>query len=103
MRIGQQGAPRPTLRLLERQPLVVRGQHFKAGEHVTVALVSREERSLPVTANGDGSFTISFGDVEITRCEAFAVSARGSRGSRAALKLPQPLCLPASAPLRVPG
>jgi hypothetical protein len=96
-------AVRPTLRLVDRHPFVVRGQHFKAGEVVKVVLTANEQRSIKLTANEDGSFTANFGDVSIPRCTGFAVWALGARGSRAALKLLAPACLPVAKPDRATG
>ncbi len=52
-----------------------------------------------VTASGRGSFTVTFAAGAYDRCAALVARATGARGSRALLKLPQPLCPP---PLRVP-
>jgi len=94
---------RPALRLLDRQPFVVEGKHFKPGERITVVLVARQGETSRATANGGGSFTVNFGDVQIDRCEGYSVRATGSLGSRAWLKPFAPACLPDAAPLRSPG
>lgn len=90
---------RPTLRLLDRQPFVVRGEHFRAGERVRVVLVYEQTLVRRAEAGRAGSFTVSFGQPGIGRCEAFFVRAKGSQGSRAILKLPlPPMCLPVASP-----
>jgi hypothetical protein len=88
------GQGRPLLRLAELNPFVVRGVGFQPGERVRVALSARATTIRTVAASDDGRFTASFGDVRLGRCSAWAVSAAGSRGSRALLKLPPPMCAP---------
>lgn len=89
-------APKPSLQLLEREPLKVRGVRFEARERVTVVLVARPERTRNVDASATGSFVVDFGRVSIRRCTPLWVRASGSQGSRAVLKkLPPPACQPA--------
>jgi hypothetical protein len=87
-------AARPSLRLVDRDPFTVKGLNFKPRERVKVVLHADEVMSRRATANELGAFLVRFGEVSIGRCDAFSVRAFGSRGSRAALKLPQPACLP---------
>jgi hypothetical protein len=86
-------AATPSLRLVDRHPLTVKGLGFKSGERVKVVLNAGGAMSRRATANAAGSFVVSFGAVSIGRCDGFSVQAFGSRGSRTALKLPQPACL----------
>jgi hypothetical protein len=94
---------RPALQLVDRSPFVVRGMHFKTGERVTVILFAKREHTLRLGANGAGSFTANFGEVEIERCEGFRLRAVGSLGSRVVLKPFAPACLPDHAPVFAPG
>jgi hypothetical protein len=96
---GARPTKTPTLRLLERQPVTVRGRSFRGGERVKVRLhVSTTEtnRSRSVTAARTGTFTVAFTRVGVGKCTAFSVVAIGSEGSSARLKvLPLPGCIPA--------
>jgi hypothetical protein len=94
---------RPTLRLVDRHPFLVRGQNFKAGEVVKIVLITNEQRSLRLSASEEGAFTANFGEVKIPSCTGFVVWALGVRGSRATVKLPAPACLPVAKPNRVSG
>src|SRR5215207_7167556 len=62
----------PTLRLVHRVPLNVRGEHFRAGERVRVRAMLH--RSTVATANGRGSFVVSLGTAN-TRCDLVRVIA----------------------------
>ena len=94
-------APRPRVAIAEVGPLVIRGIHFRPHERVTVvASFDGRTSSRRVTATRVGSFRVRFRAITVTHsCGAPAgVSARGDRGSRAALKLPMPQCPPPVAP-----
>jgi hypothetical protein len=88
----------PSLRLVSKEPLVVRGRSFRPAERVRVVVRANRDRVRRVTATRSGSFTASFGTVRFVRCIGLDVRATGSRGSIAVLKLPQPLCAPVRAP-----
>jgi hypothetical protein len=92
------GAPAPALRLASKDPLIVRGAHFKAHERVRVtASVDATRRSKVVRATTAGTFKVTF-DVPTAfdPCvESLRITAVGARGSDAALKLPQRACPPA--------
>lgn len=90
---------RPALRVLDRHPLRVQGSHFKARERLTVTVTAAEKRVRHSVATASGRFNATFGDVTITRCEAFTIRAVGNRGSAAFLKRMAPACLP----VRTPG
>jgi len=90
---------RPVLGVVTLSPLVVRGVGFRSHERVTVSFVSFSVSVLRVAvASAAGSFRVSFGRPRVDRCEAYEVSARGARGSRAVLRPPRPLC-----PVAQPG
>ncbi len=97
--LGSVSQGQPSLRVLKRQPLVVQGLSFKPGERVEVVLYATAQTTRRATASKAGSFTVSFHEVPLGRCSSLAVRAAGSFGSRAALKLPAPACLPARAPV----
>jgi hypothetical protein len=87
---------KPKLRVLSAAPLKVKGTGFVSHERVVVRLrgkgVSASKRT---TATRAGSWTLSFPGVsQQDRCNVLIVTAAGNRGSRAGLKLPQPLCPP---------
>lgn len=91
---GSVSQGQPSLRVLERHPLVVQGLSFKPAERVVVVLSARSESRVRVRASASGSFTATFGDAPISRCERFVVRAFGALGSRAALKtFPLPACI----------
>jgi hypothetical protein len=82
----------PAISLIERQPLTLAGSHFLAGESVVVTAILRGgEESQRAEASPAGSFTVTFdGAIDPCSLEAEAV---GAGGSRAALKLPDRMCL----------
>jgi len=93
----QAAIPRPALRLMDANPVTVRGTSFKPRELIRVTFtvgVRKIVRS--VRATRIGRFTSSAGEeVSFDRCgDFFRVIAVGSRGSRASLKYPQPECPP---------
>ena len=82
---------KPSLRIVHSGPTKVRGEHFRANEHVRV---TAGKRTLRTTANGNGYFVITIPGS--SRCDSSRVLARGSAGSYAVVKiLPSPACLPA--------
>ena len=86
----------PTLSLVSRSPLVVRGTHFEALERVRVTVYARTRLVKSVRASSTGSFRVGFGDVYVGRCSSLRAVAIGVSGRSAALKsLPVPGCLPA--------
>ena len=90
------GEPAPSLRVLDRSPLVLRGSGFSGGERVRVTVSGSDDtRSLAVRASARGTFTARFRSGLGDRCSALLVRALGASGRSAALKLPQPHCPPA--------
>jgi len=90
-------AQRPSLAILDRQPLVVRGSHFGARELVRVTARADGEQTLRVRATRLGTFVATFRGVEVGRCGGVGIRAVGGRGSVAVVKLPLPACLPVRA------
>jgi hypothetical protein len=77
---------RPTLTIMTMNPLRVAGRGFKASERVTVSVGPRRRAA---TAGPRGGFTVQFGRA---RCTSGTIVAIGSKGSRAAVKVPNTLC-----------
>ena len=85
----------PTLRLVDRTPVVVRGEGFAAKERVTLVLVADRRVSEKLRAGAAGGFVARF-DRSLGRCTRFSLQAYGSSGSRARM-LPARIsidCLP---------
>jgi hypothetical protein len=88
---------RAALRLVSARPLAVRGVAFRSDERVRV-VVRIEKRTWQKTAqtSASGLFRASFPSVPFDPCNAdFSITARGTRGDHAALKLPPRECPPA--------
>jgi hypothetical protein len=86
-------ARKPALRLASASPLTIRGLRFQPEERVRV-MIRGAGATRRVSADNQGSFVASFQELSADRCNALAVLALGSRGSRAELKRPGPLCPP---------
>jgi hypothetical protein len=92
---------RPTLRLLDRQPVEVHGAGFYRRERVRVTLVAARPYVRTVRSSATGTFNAAFADVSFPfdRCgNGWTLVARGARGDAATLKLPQPECPPQLGP-----
>ena len=75
-------------------PVTVRGSSFKPGERVRVTLsADGGTHAKTVTAGVRGGLKATFVGVSIGSCEAYAVRAKGNRGSTAFLKV-IPECAP---------
>jgi hypothetical protein len=81
-------AASPSIHMGARNPLVVTGKGFKAGEKVVVTANRRGSRQAVVAASG--AFRVRFGSAAGTSCEAISIRAVGSRGSRATLTVKRP-------------
>ena len=94
----------PALRFLDLTPATVRGTHFVPREQVKVTLrAGTDTRTRTVRATAAGAFVVDFGRLrEQDRCSgSVAVTAVGTRGDRAAYKLPGMACpTMASGPFR---
>jgi hypothetical protein len=80
-------AARPSLAIMDLQPLTVSGRGFKTGERVIVSTGTSRKAT---TANTAGRFVVRFTRVT---CAAHAIVAVGSKGSRATTRPPQILCV----------
>lgn len=82
------------MRLADREPLTLRGVRFRTRELVRVRVTADGgTRARRVRTTASGSFVSQFG-LTLDRCSGLYAVAVGSRGSRAILKLPEPLCPP---------
>jgi hypothetical protein len=94
--LGTQSKRVPVLRLLDRQPVVLRGRIFLPRELVKVTVTAEGQKSVKrIRATATGAFTANFLSVDLDRCSGMLVVATGLRGSQAKLKVPQPACPPA--------
>ncbi len=85
------------LQVTARSPFTVHGVGFAPGERVTIVAQAAGRHVKVVTAGEDGTFTIRF-DVSLGICPVYIVSATGSRGSRASLRLVRECAYPGSSP-----
>ena len=93
--VAQGAGGRPALRLVRIDPLTVAGSSFRPAERVTIAAyVAGARRTVQATAGARGGFRVRLGRVPAYDPCAFAlfVSARGSRGSSASVRIPPRLC-----------
>ena len=85
------GSATPSLSLLQRSPLQVRGLHFKARERVVVtAGTQREHTSVSVRTTRRGRFVARFTNFATNTCMPIAIKAVGARGDRATLVVQPP-------------
>jgi len=73
---------RPTLRVVDRTPVVVRGTGFAAAERVSVVLSAGSRSTRIVHATQAGVFVARF-KVSLGRCARYSLQTFGSAGSRA--------------------
>ena len=86
------------MRLIDRDPLTLRGQAFQPRERVVLTVSEPLSARRVVRAGATGSFRVTLSLVSADRCDAVRVVAAGA-DSRAVLKiLPAPACLPARSP-----
>jgi hypothetical protein len=77
---------RPKLTITSMNPLKVAGRGFKARERVVLSVGQRRRA---VTTDTRGRFTARLGRA---MCSGGTISAVGSKGSRAAVRLPRTVC-----------
>jgi hypothetical protein len=91
-----------TLRIVDRDPLALRGEGFNRRERVRVTLSAPVAEQKLTRATARGTFRVTFLEVSTTRCDMVRAVAVGGQGSRAALKiLPAPACMPLRQELRI--
>jgi len=89
--VGTQ-APPTRLRLMETDPVTVRGTGFKPHEQVQVTVEARSRFVRRTTAGPGGGFTMRLPGVDMNTCTGFSITVTGSKGSRAAFKRPPGVC-----------
>ena len=87
-------ATRPSLTLLDRAPIVLRGRSFVPGERVRVTVSTTVRRTRDLRAGSRGGFVVRFTGLIVPRCGGFIARARGSSGDLATMKIPLPACQP---------
>lgn len=90
--------PPPALSITDRQPVTVHGVGFKSGEWVRVTVLATGSGTSRIRASGAGAFSVAFPRFSLGPCMSAQISAVGSRGTVAALKLPRRACMPAKQP-----
>src|SRR5687767_10698631 len=94
------GTPqKQTLRVVDRDPLTLRGEGFRTRERVRVTLSAPVAEHKFARATAFGTFRVTFLEVSTTRCDMVRAVAVGGQGSRGTVKL---LPAPACAPMRTP-
>jgi hypothetical protein len=84
---------RPTLRVADAGPVVLRGAGFLPGEHVRVTVVAGPKHAAKrLTARPAGTFTVRFASLSAGACAAFGATAIGDKGSRAIYKRSPGMC-----------
>ena len=78
---------KPTVRVTRMSPTVVTGTGFQARERVAVTVSAKTAQRVVVVANVAGRFVARFAGFTIPRCTAYAISARGNKGSVASWKV----------------
>jgi hypothetical protein len=78
-----QAPPPAVVRIADRDPLTLRGRHFKAGERVRLVVTLKQDtRTRRLRASSSGTFESAFADLTWERCNGnLKVAATGSRGS----------------------
>jgi hypothetical protein len=79
---------RPAVRLMDDNPVVVRGSHFAPEESVAVRVVVRGRTPFAKTvlAGRLGGFTARFESHALPRCPAYVITAVGASGRKATLR-----------------
>jgi hypothetical protein len=74
-----------SVRLVDHDPVTVFGSRFAPRERVTVRMVvfGAERYSKVVVSSATGRFTVRFPGRALAQCKSYALSAVGSKGSRA--------------------
>ena len=85
---GAQPLTKPALRLVDRDPIVVRGTSFKPRERIVVTLTIGESDSRRVRiATPQGAFTARFDGIHLAPCSGATLGATGGRSEVVRLKI----------------
>jgi hypothetical protein len=89
-----QAADQVRLQARSLRPLTVRGTGFQPSERITLSLTASGVRTVARVNVGDsGIFVVVFRRAVVNRCDGFLLRAKGSKGSAAALRSPQLMCM----------
>jgi hypothetical protein len=91
-------AARPTLRVIDTAPLTVRGSHFAPLERVRVTVDAKTDATRTVSTTGLGAFFVRFRNLRLGWCPSYAVTAVGTKGSRATFRVVPRECPPPPPP-----
>jgi hypothetical protein len=92
-------AQKASLRIVDRDPLTLRGDNFKARERVRINLSAPLSERRVTRASATGSFRATFLEISAARCDSVRAVAVGGAGSQATVKiLPAPACSPMRSP-----
>lgn len=76
----------PLLRIVDTDPVTLRGAGFRASERVTVVVRAGARARGRAVANAAGGFTLRLVGVDANACKGFSAVAVGNEGSRAVFK-----------------
>jgi hypothetical protein len=86
--VGASEPAKPTISVVDRTPIVLRGAGFGARERVLVILRAELLRATQrATATTGGRFLVRFDGIRLTPCTGASIVALGARGHSAQLKL----------------
>lgn len=89
---------RPSVRVTDWQPLVLVGTRFRPFERVVIRVVETGSPTLVkrLRATRRGTFVATLTNAAVDRCGGLSVSVTGAGGRVAKVRLPLPLCPPAT-------
>jgi hypothetical protein len=85
---GAAEASKPKLRIVQQDPLLLRGMRFEPREQVRLLIVAGKPYAKRVRAGAAGGFAVPLRFVRKEPCTSIVVQAIGNQGSRAAASLP---------------
>jgi hypothetical protein len=90
---------KPVLQLVQRTPLKIQGDRFKALERVRLTAVSTAGQAVMMARSTRlGRLVATFGNYSAPLCGRLSVTAVGARGDRATLVVNPPPALPVPCP-----
>lgn len=96
-----QSSTKPTLQLVDRSPLTVRGAHFKLRERVRLTASTDNGTATRVTrTTRRGVFSVNFGTLGQSPCATITIKAAGAKGDRATLVVKPPPSIDSPGPCR---
>jgi hypothetical protein len=90
--LGIQSAP-ARIRLLDTDPVTVRGAGFRPYEHARLTAIQSGDRLVRrATAGPGGGFTLRLPGLDVNACAGFSITVAGDEGSRATYKRAPGVC-----------